>query len=290
MRTEPAQTGVIVGPMTRDRSLLFVVLAAMGAFYFGYGVANGIGFDLWTSGRLVFPSGPPRLEPTLAVGALIGAFVGVRLGGWRGLLGAMVLPALGVIETLEYPVHGLIECARGNAASCASASDLDFVIPQLWLVPGFVLGTIAALVFRPRIPFRTELEAAGVLALAGPLRYLEAVLPQYLGFLHGPHGELLYLNEMTVVEIVTLLVAALFAAFFLTRRATRPRRAGVVLALAVAVLALPELTYQLRFPVSETVELTNRLSGFIAAALILIVPVILGRRRAGARASPLAVL
>jgi hypothetical protein len=137
--------------MTRDRPLLFVMLAATGAFYLAYGVASGIGFDLWTSGRLVFRTGPPRLEPTLAFGALAGAFVGWRLGGWRGLLGAMVLPAVGVIRTVQYPVNGLIECARGHAAYCAAASDLDFVLPQLWLVPGFVLGTIAAIVFRPRI-------------------------------------------------------------------------------------------------------------------------------------------
>jgi hypothetical protein len=263
--------------MTRNRSVLFVVLAAIGAFYIGYGVANGIGFELWTSGRLVFRTGPPRLEPTLAVGALAAAFVGVRLGGWRGLLGAMVLPAVGVIETLQYPVNGMIECARGNAAYCAAASDLDFVIPQLWLVPGLVLGTIAAVVFRPRIPFRTELEAAGVLALAGPIRYLEAVLPQYVGF--GPHGELLYPSWMTVLEIVTLLIAALFAAMLLLRRAARPWRAGVVLALAVAILALPQLTYQLRYPVSETIELTDRLSGFVAAALILVVTASLGSRQ-----------
>jgi len=65
--------------MMRNPSVLFVVLAAIGAFYIGYGVASGIGFDLWTSGRLVFRSGPPRLEPTLAVGALAAAFVGVSL-------------------------------------------------------------------------------------------------------------------------------------------------------------------------------------------------------------------
>ena len=137
-----------------------------------------------------------------------------------------------------------------------------------------MLGTIAALVVRPRIPFRAELEAAGVLALAGPIRYFEAVLPQYVGF--GPHGEMVFPSWITFVEIVTLLLAALFAAMFLMRRATRPRRAGVVLALAAAVLALPELTYQLRFPVSEPIELISRLSGFLAAALILVVTALLG--------------
>jgi|GEM_PF-3569603 len=265
--------------MRRDRAVLFVVLAAIGAFYAGYGVANGIGFDLWTSGRLVFRGGPPRLEPTLAVGALAGAFVGVRLGGWRGLLGAMALPIVGVIGTLQYPINGMIECARGHAASCAAASDLDFVIPQLWLVPGLVLGTIGALIFRLRIPFRTELEAAGVLALAGPIRYLEAVLPQYVGFLRGPNSELLYRNEMMLLEIATLLVAALLAAILLLRRAARPRRAGAVLALAVAVLALPWLAYQLRYPETEMLAATERLSGFLAAALIVIVTVFLGPRR-----------
>jgi hypothetical protein len=251
------------------------MLAATGAFYVGYGVASGIGFDLWTSGRLVFGSGPPRLEPALAVGALVAAFVGWRLGGWRGTLGAMVLPVVGVIETLQYPVHGMIECARGNAAYCAAASDLDFVIPQLWLVPGLVLGTVAAMVFRPRIPFRIELEAAGVLALAGPIRYLEAVLPQYVGL--GPHGEFVYPSWMTVLEIVTLLFGALFAAMLLLRRAAQPRRAGVVLALAVAVLTLPELTYQLRYPVGD-IDLIDRLSGFLAAAVVLVVTLAWGRR------------
>ena len=261
--------------MTRDRSLLFVAFAGIGAFYLGYGVASGVGFELWTSGQLVFRSGPPRLEPTLAVGALFGAFVGWRLGGWRGVLGAMVLPAVGVILTLQYPVRGMIECARGNAAYCAAASDLDFVIPQLWLVPGLVLGTIAAIVFRPRIPFRTELEAAGVLALAGPIRYLEAVLPQYVAF--GPHGEFVYPSWVTVLEIVTLLIAALFAAMLLLRRAARPRRAGVVLALAVAVLTLPQVTYQLRYPAGD-IDLIVRLGGFLAAAVVLVVTLAWGRR------------
>lgn len=57
----------------------------------------------------------------------------------------------------------------------------------------------------------------------------------------------------------------------------RPRQAGVVLAVAVAVLALPELTYQLRYPVGD-IDLIERLSGFLAAALILAVTLAWARR------------
>jgi Na+/glutamate symporter len=84
-----------------------------------------------------------------------------------------------------------------------------------------------------------------------------------------------------VLEIVTLLIAALFAAMLLLRRAARPRRAGVVLAVAVAVLTLPQLTYQLRYPVGG-IDLIDRMSGFLAAAVILVVTLGWGTRRGAA--------
>ena len=274
--------------MIRDRSWRFVWLAGIGAFFIAYGVASGIGFDLWTSGRLVFRSGPPRLEPTLAVGAFTGAFVGFRLGGWRGGLGPIVFALVGVIGGLRYFIPH-VQCAAGDANLCRYLLDLDFVIPQLWLVPGFVLGVLAALVFKPRIPFRTELAAAGVFALAGPIRYLEAVLPAYLPFFHRADGGLLYRDEMFALDIATTLIAALIASTYLLTRSARPRRAGLVLAIAVAALAIPQLTYQLRYPVSG-IEQVDRLSGFVAAALILAVAVAWGSRLApGSQTRPATV-
>ena len=257
--------------MTRDRSLFLVWLAGIGAFFLAYGVASGIGFDLWTSGRLVFRSGPPRLEPTLSVGAFAGMFVGFRLGGWRGGLGSVAFALIGLIGGLGYFVP-YVQCAAGDANVCRYLLDLDFVIPQLWLVPGFVLGVFAALVLRPRIPFRSGLEAAGVFALAGPIRYAlgRLVLP-YVPFFHSPNSGLVHLDVLTALDIATVLAGALLASILVLRRATRPRRAGFVLATAIAILAVPQLTYQLRYPVNDTLELTQRLSFFLAAALILVV-------------------
>lgn len=254
--------------VTNRHSAFFAGLAAVGAFFIAYGIASGIGFDLWTSGRLVFRSGPPRLEPTLAVGAFFGAFVGFRLGGWRGALGAVLFALVGAVGVLQYFIP-YVQCAKGEPVYCGYIADLDFVIPQLWLVPGLVLGVLTALALRPRIPFTTVLEAAGVFALAGPVRYLESVLPIYLPFMHGPDGGGLYLDAKIALGIVTTLAAALIASVYLVRRTTRPLGAGLLLALVLALLALPQLTYQLRFP-ANGLELIERLGFLFAAALIAV--------------------
>lgn len=252
--------------MSRDRRLLFVVLAAIGAYFIAYGVASGIGFELWTSGKITFPPGPPRLEPTLAVGTFAGGFVAWRLGGWRGVL---AFGAVGVIGALRH-LFPLIQCVSGDAAICQAMTDLDFVIPQLWLVPGLTLGVFAANLVRVEIPLRAELEAAGVFALAGPIRFLVAYLPSILPSFHGADGALLYRDELRALDVALVLAAALLTAIFLVRRSRRPGRSGRLLAAMITVVALPWLTYQLRYPVTETVELVGRLSYLVAAALILI--------------------
>lgn len=253
--------------MTDDRRLALVVLAAIGAYFLAYGVASGIGFELWTSGRITFPPGPPRFEPTLAVGTFAGGFVGWRLGGWRGVL---AFAAVGVVGALRH-LTPVIQCAAGDVATCEAMKDLDFVIPQLWLVPGLVLGVVAANLVRVQIPLRTELEALGVFALASPIRFVVASLPIYLPFFRGPDGRLLYQDELLAIDVALVVAAALLAAVLLLRRSERPRRAGLLLAAVIVVLALPALTYQMRYPVTAALELIDRLSYFVAAALILAV-------------------
>jgi hypothetical protein len=263
--------------MSRRGSSLFAALAGIGAYFVAYGVASGIGFDLWTSGRLVFPVGPPRLEPTLAVGALAGAFVGFRLGGWRGALGPVLFALASVIGGLRFFIP-LFECAFGDAVQCRGLLDLDFVIPQLWLVPGFVLGVLLALRFRPRVPCRTELEAAGVFAFSVPISYLLFVIPAYLPFFQGSDRSFLYVDQLTLLNVGVTLVAAVLAAALLIRRAKRPRQAGLVLTLVIAMLALPQLTYQIRFPASG-VDLIERLRFLPSAGIILAITLAWGPRR-----------
>jgi hypothetical protein len=259
--------------VTIGRHLFFVVLAAIGAFYVAYGVAEGIAFDLWTGGQLVF-SGPPRLEPTLAAGSAAGAFVAWRLAGWRGLLGLVAFAALGLLGPLRYFIPA-VRCVAGDRQQCAYWGDLfGFSIAQLWLVVGLVVGVVAALVARPRIPFRTALEAAGVLGLAGPVRFAAEVLPLYLGPPVVPNGELQLLG---VADLAIVLAAGVVAGLVVRRRASDTRLTGLALAVVVVLLTLPAMRYQLRFPASGLEEVV-RLGGFLVALVIAAIAVPRPRR------------
>jgi hypothetical protein len=248
--------------------LAFVALAAIGTYFVAYGIASGVALDFWSSGRLGIPSGPPRLEPTLAVGTFAGGFVAWRLGGWRGVL---AFAALGVIGALRHLIP-VIQCAAGDAAICKAMKDLDFVIPQLWLVPGLVLGVTVATFVRAQIPLRFELEALGVFALALPVRWVVASLPFYLPLFRDSDGLLRYRDELLAVDVALVVAAALWAAVFLLRRSTRPRDAGLLLAAVLVVLGLLRLRYLLVYaPGGDTLELIDQLSDFLAAALIVVV-------------------
>ena len=250
--------------MTDDRGLGFVVLAAIGAYFLAYGVASGIGLELWSSGRFGIPSGPPRLEPTLAVGTFAGGFVGWRLGGWRGVL---AFAAVGVVGALRHLVPP-IQCAAGDALACEGMKDLDFVIPQLWLVPGLVLGVLVARFVRVPIPLGTELAALGVYALTVPVRFVVATLPVYLPFLRSVES----FQQFLAIDVALVVVGALLAALFLLRRSARPRRAGLLLAAVFVVVGLLRLDYLLRYSGAlETLELIDQLSDLLAGALIVLV-------------------
>lgn len=260
--------------MTARQTLFFAVLAGTGAFYVFYGVAEGTLFELWTSGRLVF-RGPPRFEPALAVGTAAGGFVAWRLAGWRGFLGLVAFAALGVLGPLRYFIPAA-RCLAGDSQQCAYWGDLfGFSVAQLWLVVGLVIGVLAALVARPRIPLRPALEAAGVLGLAGPVRFAVAVLPLYLGSF--PQGVPNTLHQaLMLADLAVVLAAGVVAGLVVRRRAFEPRRVGLVLAVAVALLTLPALTYQLRVP-APGLEAVVRLGGFLVAVVIAVV--VLPRRR-----------
>lgn len=250
--------------------MFFVVLAAIGAFYVAHGIAEGIGFELWTSRRLVF-IGPPRFEPTLAFGGAAGAFVVWRLAGWRGFLGLVAFAALSVLGPLRYFIPAA-RCVAGDSQQCAYWGDVfGFSVAQLWLVVGLVIGALAALVARTRIPLRPELEAAGVLGLAGPVRFAVAALPLYLGsFPQGIPNTLL--QTLLLADLAVFVAAGAVAGLVVRRRASEPRRVGLLLAVALALLTIPELTYQLRFPVTGLEEV-DRLGGFLVALVIALVTV-----------------
>jgi hypothetical protein len=254
--------------MTSRQRQLVALLAACGAYFLAYGVASGVGLELWISGRFGVPSGPPRLEPTLAIGTFVGGFVAWRLGGWRGVL---AFTAVGILGALRHLIP-VIQCVAGDAAVCAGMTDLDFVIPQLWLVPGLLLGVITGNLVDVAIPLRTELVALGGFALAGILRFVVASLPIYLPFFRGSDGLFLYWDVTLAIDVALVVAAALLAALFLRRSSTRPRRSGLLLAGVFVSLGLLRLYYTLRYAGGlETLQMIGQLSDFIAAAVILIV-------------------
>jgi len=266
----------------RTRPFVFAALAGLGAFSLAYGVVLGIGFVLWTSRLLVFPnSGPPRFEPLLAVGAFAGAYVGWRLGRWRGLLGVIAYGLFSFLLTLEYPIQMAMACVGGNPGACRL--DLDFVIPQLWLVPGGALGLLLARVstWTPRlIPV---LEAYGVMALSGAFIQIEWRLAQALLF--RPDGVYWYEGLEASLQLAVSAAFAIAAALVLAGRSVEPRRDGLILAGSLALLGLSQVIYQLQYPESDPVRIAQRLSGYVIAGLILLLTFQRGERplREGAR-------
>ncbi len=157
----------------------FAALAAIGAFWLVQGVLVGIAFVLLVVGVFHHESGPLRFEPTLLPAAFAGAFVAVRLGGWRSFLLVLAFAAVPFLRALTYPVGAAIDCSHGNVDACRGATDLDFVLPQAWLLPGFAVGVLAAVMTAARVPLRVELEAFAPIALVQLVGY---VLPMMQGY------------------------------------------------------------------------------------------------------------
>lgn len=249
------------------RTGVAAALAAIGAFHLAAVLAGGVALELWTSGRIVFSSGPPRFEPTLAVAAFAGAFVGWQLGRWRGLLGPFAYALFTFLLTLRYPVENAVRCAGGQVAACPYAWDLDFVIPQSWLVPGFVAGVVLARLVTWRVPSPALFEAAAVIALV--VRPLIVIEEQALrAILLGPDGIHWYPDVESALRIALQLGAAVGAGIVLARRSARPVRDALVLAGLLIVAALPEVAYQIRFP-EQGVEVASRFRRFAMAALVI---------------------
>jgi len=182
----------------------------IGAFWLVEGVLVGIALVLLWMGVFHRESGPPRLEPALLPAALAGAFVAVRLGGWRGLLGPMAFAAVSFFRFLSYPIGAAIDCSHGDTDACRAATDFDFVLPQAWLLPGFATGVLAAVVTRAPVPLRVELEAFAPIALVQVVR---SFLPMLWGY-----------PNPSASEIVITVLGLLAASYILARRSSSPTR------------------------------------------------------------------
>jgi hypothetical protein len=119
-----------VGAMTLASALVFAVL-----------------FELWSRGILQFPEGRPTFEVAGLPAYAFGAAVGVRAGGWRGVLPLVVLASLWIVMV---PFIG---------------PDRDFFIRQFWAYGGIALGVLLAAVRPVRLSSAAWI-GAGVYGIA----------------------------------------------------------------------------------------------------------------------------
>ncbi len=249
----------------------FAAFAAVGAFWLVQGLLVGIALVLLWLGVFHRDYGPPRFEPTLLPAAFVGAFVAVRLGGWRGLLGLLAFALVPLIRALTYPISAAIDCSHGNTDVCRFATDLDFVLPQAWLLPGFALGGLAALTTRARLSVRVELEALAPIALLAQLG--NYVLPLMRGYA-GPSS----------VDIAVMLIGSSASAYIVARRSSAPLRSALIIAGALLLLTVPWITYFLWFNTDPDVNLWQQSPSFAGPVVLVMATYVLWMKtRDGAR-------
>jgi hypothetical protein len=211
----------------------FAALAGVGAFWLVQGVLVGVAVLLVSIGVFHHESGPLRFEPTLLPAALAGAFAAWRLGGWRGLFGVVAFASVPFLRFLSYPLGAAIDCSHGATDACRAATDLDFVLPQAWLLPGLAIGVATAALTRARVPLRDEFAAAAPIALVHWVGY---VLPMMLS---DP--------APSALDVITIVIGPLAGAYLLARRASHPMRSALFVAGVLLLVVVPWIVFTLRF-------------------------------------------
>jgi hypothetical protein len=235
----------------------FAVLAGIGAFWLAQGVLVGAASVLLWMAVFHRESGPPRFEPTLLPTAFAGAFVAVRLGGWRGFLGVLAFASIPFTRALMYPIGSAIECSHGNIDACRGATDLDFVLPQVWLLPGFAMGVLAAVLTRARVPLQVELEALAPIAL------VQFVSNYLLPLMQG------YPNP-AAFDIVMTVVGLLAAGYILARRSSNRWRSALIVGGVLLLLDVPWVLYLLWFNRDRDLTLWSRWLS-LASPVVLVI-------------------
>ena len=233
MQTEAIGYSRVARPVDAPRTnAWFAALAAIGAFWFVQSVLVAIALMLLVVGVFHRESGPLRLEPTLLPAAFEGAFVAVRLGGWHGFLGLLAFASIPFIRALTYPIGAAIDCSHGDIDACRGATDLDFVLPQAWLLPGFAMGVLTAVLTHARVPRRVELEAFAPIALVQFL--LGYVVPLMQGY-----------PTPSAFAVVITVIGLLAGAYILARRSSNPTRSALIVAGVLLLLVVPLIIVEL---------------------------------------------
>ncbi len=150
-------------------------LAGIGAVLLTSAVLTGITVELWFLRIVVTDGPPPRVDALLLLKWFAGAFIAARLGGMRAV-GIVALYALALAAVTIFQVAGEapLQCALVPRPNC-STSLFDWIggtpwvmeglAGQLWTIPGFLLGALAARMSRVSVPLGAGLAALSVFAI-----------------------------------------------------------------------------------------------------------------------------
>lgn len=172
---QPYRGGLATGMPPTMHSWRGAGLAGIGAVLLATAVLSAISVELWFLRIVVTDGPPPRVNEFLLLTWGVGAFVAMRLGGFRGLvpvgLYALATVMLIVLDLIIYP---MVDCALRPSLNCFNPRTIDLVRAEpwvlasvtgmTWIVPGLLFGTLAAILGRVAIPLRSGLVALSVFA------------------------------------------------------------------------------------------------------------------------------
>ncbi len=164
-------------------------LAGIGAVFLTSAVLTGITVELWFLRVVVTDGPPPRIDELLLLKWFAGAFVAARLGGMRavGVVGLYAL-ALAALTIFRFAGEAPLQCAVVPRPNCStSVFDwmtrtpwvLEGLAGQLWTIPGFLLGVLAARMSRVSVPLSVGLAALSVFAIGIVLANYVTLIARY---------------------------------------------------------------------------------------------------------------
>lgn len=150
-------------------------LAGIGAAFLTSVVLRGITSELWFLRIVVTDGPPPRVDELLLLTWFAGSLVASRLGGVRAV-SILVLYALGVLSLTVFPfaLEAPLQCALVPRPNCSTSpfewiAQTPWVVKglagQLWIIPGLLLGVLAARVSRVSVSLGPGLAALSIVAI-----------------------------------------------------------------------------------------------------------------------------
>lgn len=157
------------------RSALAAGLAGIGAAFLTSAVLTAVTNELWFLRIVITDGPPPRVDELLLLKWFAGSFVAARLGAKRAaaVVGVYAL-AVAALTILRFAIEPALQCALVPHPDCPPSA-LEWITGtpwvveglrgHLWILPGLLLGVLAARTSRVRIPLSSGLAALSVFAI-----------------------------------------------------------------------------------------------------------------------------